>query len=96
MLSVLVLADDVLGERDVGGAAGLQRDGVGAEVLQHVVHVREPEVLHAALPRLAQGHAEVLGATLDGGNGILMTYILIFFYKRNINIILTVVCSNRF
>lgn len=50
-------AHHVLGERDVGGAARFERDGVSAEVLEHLVHVREPEMLHAALTRLAQGHA---------------------------------------
>lgn len=62
---VVVLADDVLGERDVSRTAGLQRYGVRPEVLQHVVHVREPEVLHAALASLAQRHAEVLSTTLN-------------------------------
>lgn len=69
LLAGPVVAHHVLGERDVSGAAGLQRDGVRAEVLQHVVHVGEPQVLHAALPRLAQRHAQVLGATLRGGRG---------------------------
>lgn len=56
---------DVLSERDVGRAARLQRDGVRAEVLQHVVHVGEPQVLHAALPARAHRHAQVLGAALS-------------------------------
>lgn len=64
LLARAVLAHHVLRERHVGRAARLQRDGVRAEVLQHVVHVGEPQVLHAALPRHAQRHAQVLRATL--------------------------------
>lgn len=77
LLSVPVLADDVLGERDVGRAARLQRDGVRAEVLQHVVHVGEPQVLHATLARLAQGHTEVFCATLLNDTRIN------YYYKEN-------------
>lgn len=66
MLPARVLADDVFGERDVSGAARLERDRVRSEVLEHVVHVREPEVLDAALAGLAEGHAEVFCAALEG------------------------------
>lgn len=45
----MILADDELCERDVSGAARLQRDGMRTEVLQHFLHVGEPEVLHPAL-----------------------------------------------
>lgn len=45
----VVLADDVLGERDVSSPAGLQRDGIGTEVFQHIVDVWEPQVLDSAL-----------------------------------------------
>jgi len=48
-------------ERDVGGAAGLQRDGMNPEVLQHVEDGLEPEVLHTALTVLIQGQTQMLG-----------------------------------
>lgn len=66
------LAHDVLGERDVSGTARLQRDGVRAEVLEHVQHVGEPEVLHAALPGFAERHAQVLCAALEQKTHITM------------------------
>lgn len=61
----MVVADDVLGEGHVGGTAGFQRDGVRAEMLQHVMHVGEPEVLYSTLASLGQRHAEVFSATLS-------------------------------
>lgn len=47
-------------ERDVGGATGLQRDGVNPEVFQHVEDGLEPEVLDPALAVLVQGQTQVL------------------------------------
>lgn len=47
-------------ERDVRGAAGLQRDGVHPEVLQHVKDGLEPQVLHPTLAVLVEGEAEML------------------------------------
>lgn len=76
LLPAPVVADHVLGERDVGGAARLQRDGVRAEVLQHVQHVGEPEVLHPALAGVAEGHAEVLCATLEQMYGCFTSFCL--------------------
>lgn len=64
MLTVGVVADDEFCQRDVGGAARLQRDRVGPEVFQHVVDVGKPEVLDSALARLAKRHSKVLRATL--------------------------------
>jgi hypothetical protein len=75
-----VRAHHELGERDVGGSARLQRDGVRAEVLQHVVHVWEPQVLHAALARLAQRHAQVLRPTLLN---IFICYFIYYIWIAN-------------
>lgn len=47
-------------EGDVGGAAGLQGDGVHPEVLQHVKDRLEPQVLHPTLAVLVQGQTQVL------------------------------------
>ena len=49
-------------ERDIRGTAGLQRDRMHPEVLQHVEDGLEPEVLHSALTVLVQGQTEVLWA----------------------------------
>lgn len=57
--------DDVVGQRDLRVAAALQRYRLLAEVRQHVVDRREPEVLDAALALVVYRHAQVLGATLD-------------------------------
>lgn len=51
---------NVTEEGDVAGTAGLQRDGVDAEMLQHVENGLEPEVLDAALRLLVQRQSEVL------------------------------------
>lgn len=64
-LTTVRVTDDVICEGHVRRAPALQRDGVLAEVLQHVVDVGEPEVLHAALAHVVEGHAEVLGAALE-------------------------------
>lgn len=39
-------------QRDVSGAPGLQGDGVGVEVSQHVRHGVKPQVVDVALPVL--------------------------------------------
>ena len=55
-----VLHLNVVAERDIRGSAGLQGDRVAVEVLQHVHHVLEPQVVHMTLAPGVHGETQVL------------------------------------
>lgn len=56
---------DKVGQRDVGGAATLERDRVLPEVLEHLGDGGKPEVLYPALAQIVQGHAQVFRLALE-------------------------------
>lgn len=58
------LGPHVAAQGDVCRAPGLEGDGVGVEVAQHVQHRLEPQVLYVALPVAIQGQAQVLWAQM--------------------------------
>jgi hypothetical protein len=49
-----------VGQRDVRGAARLEGNWVGSEVLEHVENGAEPQMLHSTLALATQGHPQVL------------------------------------
>lgn len=58
---------DVASQRDVCSPARLQEDGIAVEVLQHVPHALEPQVVHMALALRVHRQTQVL---LTGGRGM--------------------------
>lgn len=59
-----VRVQNVVRKGHVTVAAALQRDRLRTEMLEHLVYGLEPEVLHATLALVVDGHAQMLRAPL--------------------------------